>query len=40
MRKITPIPPFYEYETDFSKFEINSKHRHSFGAGISIGIIM
>ena len=40
MYKISPIPSVFEFETKNSGSEINSKHRHSFGAGICVGLIL
>jgi len=40
MQKISPLPPFFEFEANNLKIETNSQYRHSIGAGISIGIIM
>jgi hypothetical protein len=37
-QKISPIPPFFEFETGSSKNE--TKHPHSFGAGISVGLVL
>jgi len=42
--RISPISPFFEFETDEKHFHIHEEYRissmlHSFGAGISIGIL-